>query len=114
MIKTLTEKRSKLLVDARTLMTGETVTAETRAKADAMIAEAEVVRGDIERIKATEVEPEQRSRKTPPVATSSREAKLLTSALSSSATSSPTSPFARTCAARSSSSVTLPSPPTVA
>jgi HK97 family phage major capsid protein len=69
MIKTLTEKRNKLLTDARTLMTGENITAETRAKADAIIADAEVLRGDIERIKATEidaVEPEQRSRNTPP------------------------------------------------
>lgn len=66
MIKTLTEKRAKLLVDARQLMTGENITAETRSKADAMIAEAEVIRGDIERFKATEPEPEQRSRTAPP------------------------------------------------
>jgi HK97 family phage major capsid protein len=66
MLKNLVEKRSKLLTDARTLMTGENITAETRSKADGMIAEAEVVRGDIERIKATEVEPETRSRNTPP------------------------------------------------
>lgn len=66
MIKTLTEKRSKLLADARALMTGADITAETRTKADAMIADAEVIRGDIERIRATEVEPETRSRNTPP------------------------------------------------
>jgi len=69
MIKSLTEKRHKLLADARELMTGENITAETRTKADAMIADAEVLRGDIERIKATEIEetqPEQRSRNTPP------------------------------------------------
>lgn len=66
MSKTLVEKRNKLLSDARELMTGENITAEIRTKADAMIAEAEVVRGDIERIKATEVEPETRSRNNPP------------------------------------------------
>jgi HK97 family phage major capsid protein len=68
MIKNLTEKRAKLLVDARALMTGDAITAETRTKADGMIAEAEVLRGDIERIKATEpeAEAEQRSRQTPP------------------------------------------------
>lgn len=66
MIQSLTEKRNKLLADARALMTGENITAETRTKADAMIADAEVLRGDIERIKATEVEPEQRSRNAPP------------------------------------------------
>ena len=61
MIKNLTEKRAKLLADARQLMTGENITAETRTKADGMIAEAEVLRGDIERIKLTEpeAEPEQ-------------------------------------------------------
>lgn len=64
MIQNLTEKRSKLLSDARALMTGENITAETRSKADAMIADAEILRGDIERLKATE--PEQRSRTTPP------------------------------------------------
>jgi HK97 family phage major capsid protein len=66
MIKNLSEKRSKLLADARLLMTGETITAETRTKADGMIAEAEVMRGDIERLRSTEPEPEQRSRNTPP------------------------------------------------
>lgn len=69
MIKNLIEQRKKLLADARALMTGDNITAETRTKADAMIADAEVLRGDIERIKATEIEeaqPEQRSRNTPP------------------------------------------------
>jgi HK97 family phage major capsid protein len=66
MIKNLSEKRSKLLADARLLMTGENINAETRTKADGMIAEAEVMRGDIERLKSTEPEPEQRSRTAPP------------------------------------------------
>lgn len=66
MIKKLTEQRTKLLADARELMTGETITAETRTKADKMIADAEVMRGDIERFRATEIEPETRSRNTPP------------------------------------------------
>lgn len=67
MIHILTEKRNQLLSDARAFMTpkdGETITAETRAKVDGMLAEAQTIKGDIERFQATEVEG--RSRNTPP------------------------------------------------
>lgn len=66
MIKNLTEKRSKLLADARALMQGNDITTETRAKVDAMLSDAETLRGDIERIQATEVEERNITRNAPP------------------------------------------------
>ncbi|MDE1161922.1 MAG: phage major capsid protein [Acidobacteriaceae bacterium] len=56
----LTEKRNKLLIDARTAMQADNVTAETRASVDAMLADANVLKGDIERMEAS-AESEQRS-----------------------------------------------------
>lgn len=46
----LVEKRKKLLADAHTAMTAENVTAETRSAVDAMLADANVIKGDLERL----------------------------------------------------------------
>lgn len=53
-IKELQEKRNKLVADATAIMQGENVTAEQRSQFDAMMADAEVVNGDIARIEASE------------------------------------------------------------
>ncbi|MFC6644448.1 phage major capsid protein [Granulicella cerasi] len=54
------ERRNKLLTDARTAMSAENVTAETRSAVDAMLADAQSLKGDIERMEAC-AESEQRS-----------------------------------------------------
>jgi len=51
----LVEKRNRLLVDARTAMSGEDISAETRSKVDAMLADAQVLKADIERLEACAV-----------------------------------------------------------
>jgi HK97 family phage major capsid protein len=56
----LVEKRNKLLIDARTAMLGENVTAETRSAVDQMLADANTLKTDIERMEAC-AESEQRS-----------------------------------------------------
>jgi HK97 family phage major capsid protein len=56
----LVEKRNKLLVDARTAMAGDNITAETRSNVDTMLADANVLKADIERMEAS-AESEQRS-----------------------------------------------------
>jgi HK97 family phage major capsid protein len=56
----LVEKRNKLLIDARTAMQGENVTAETRTAVDKMLADANELKADIERMEAS-AESEQRS-----------------------------------------------------
>ncbi|HEY5056224.1 MAG TPA: phage major capsid protein, partial [Acidobacteriaceae bacterium] len=52
----LQEKRNKLLVDARAIMAGATVTTEQRVAVDQMLADANVIKGDIERTNALEAE----------------------------------------------------------
>ncbi len=53
-IKSLSEKRNKLIVDAQTIMQGETVTAEQRSQFDAMLADVAIVDADIARLTAVE------------------------------------------------------------
>lgn len=65
-IKSLQEKRNKLVADATAIMQGDNVTAEQRSQFDAMMADAEVVNGDIARIEAAEkAQAELRSAKLP-------------------------------------------------
>ena len=52
-IRELIEKRNKLLVDARALMAGSDLSTETRAKVDAMLTDANVLKSDIERLEAS-------------------------------------------------------------
>lgn len=52
--KAMREKRAKLIEDARALFNGESVTAEDRAKFDTMMAEADTLKGDIDRIEAAD------------------------------------------------------------
>jgi HK97 family phage major capsid protein len=56
----LVEKRNKLLTDARSAMQGENVTAEIRASVDQMLADANALKADMERMEAS-AESEQRS-----------------------------------------------------
>jgi HK97 family phage major capsid protein len=67
MIKNLIEQRNALLVEARGLMAGDNITAETRTKVDKMLADAQTLKGDIERIEAS-AETEERAipRNAPP------------------------------------------------
>ena len=53
-IKSLQEKRSKLMVDATAIMAGENITAEQRSQFDEMTAEVSVIDGDIARVNAIE------------------------------------------------------------
>lgn len=53
-IKTLQEKRNKLIIDAAALVQAAEVTAESRQAADAMFAEIGVIDGDIQRLKNIE------------------------------------------------------------
>jgi HK97 family phage major capsid protein len=58
----LREKRSKLLFDAHQIMSGEKVTDEQRSSVDKMLADANILKADIERLSQTEAaEAEQRS-----------------------------------------------------
>jgi HK97 family phage major capsid protein len=50
----LIDKATKLMVDARNIMIGETVTAEQRTQVDAMLADAENFRADARRLEALE------------------------------------------------------------
>lgn len=66
-LKELIEKRNRLLTEARQLMAGDNVDAETRSKVDAMLADANALKADIERMEAS-AETEERSlpRNAPP------------------------------------------------
>lgn len=67
MLNTLIENRNRILTEARTLMTGENITAETRTKVDAMLAEANTIKADIERLEASaETEERSLSKQAPP------------------------------------------------
>jgi HK97 family phage major capsid protein len=55
-IKELREKRAKLLIDARAIMTGDNVTAEQRQSAAAMLADANQIKSDIEMMETLETE----------------------------------------------------------
>jgi len=55
-IKELREKRNKLLVDAQAIMSGANVTAEHRTQVDAMLAESNTIKADIERLESIEAE----------------------------------------------------------
>lgn len=59
-LRELIEKRNKILVDARQLMSGSDVSAEQRSKVDAMLTEANGLKADIERLEAC-AESEERS-----------------------------------------------------
>jgi HK97 family phage major capsid protein len=50
----LTDKRTKLLLDAHAIMAGTTVTEEQRTNVDKMLADANILKADIERIVALE------------------------------------------------------------
>jgi HK97 family phage major capsid protein len=64
--KELRQERTKLVADAQALLNGQ-VTAEQRSKFDRMMADAEVMKGDIDRIeKLDEMAEELRSTVTPP------------------------------------------------
>lgn len=56
----LIEKRNRLLTEARTIMQGDNIDAETRAKVDTMLTDANTLKADIERMEAS-AETEQRS-----------------------------------------------------
>ncbi len=63
----LVEKRNKILVDARTAMQGENITAEIRSNVDAMLVDANSLKADIERMEAcAETEQRSLSTNTPP------------------------------------------------
>ena len=65
-IKSLQEKRNKLIADATALMQGESVSAEQRAQFDAMLADVSTVDSDITRLSAIEkANAEQRTFTTP-------------------------------------------------
>lgn len=66
-LRELIEKRNRLLTEARQLMSGENVDAEVRSKVDAMLADANTLKADIERMEAS-AETEERSlpRNAPP------------------------------------------------
>lgn len=51
----LIDKATKLMVDARDIMSGENITAEQRTQVDAMLADAENFRADARRLEALEV-----------------------------------------------------------
>lgn len=53
-LQEMIEKRSKLYFDAHALMTGDNVSAEQRSSADRMLADAEALRADIQRLKQIE------------------------------------------------------------
>lgn len=68
MLKSLIEKRNQLLTDARNKMNAGEPTAEVRAAVDKMLADAQILKGDIERYEAS-AETEERSlpkQQTPP------------------------------------------------
>lgn len=56
----LREQRKKLTVEAQALLSGETITAEQRTKFDAIMADAEVLKGDIDRLESL-IDGEQRT-----------------------------------------------------
>lgn len=58
MIKKLIEQRNRLLSEARALMQGENITAETRAKVDSMLTDANALKADIERLQSASEENE--------------------------------------------------------
>jgi HK97 family phage major capsid protein len=53
-IKELREKRNKLLVDAQAIMSGENVTAEQRTNVDKMLADAQTILADVQRMEQLE------------------------------------------------------------
>ena len=56
------DKRNKLMIDARAIMAGADVTAEQRTAVDKMLADANVIKADVERMISLEtMEAEQRS-----------------------------------------------------
>jgi HK97 family phage major capsid protein len=55
-IQEIKDKRSKLLLDARTIMSGANVTAEQRTQVDAMLADANTLQADAQRLESIEVE----------------------------------------------------------
>lgn len=59
-LRELIEKRNKILVDARQLMSADDVSVEQRSKVDAMLTEANGLKADIERLEAC-AESEERS-----------------------------------------------------
>lgn len=59
--KELREKRAKLLIDARAIMSGENVTAEQRAQVDTMLADANTLQADAQRLEQIETNTEMRS-----------------------------------------------------
>jgi HK97 family phage major capsid protein len=66
-IKSLIEKRNKLMVDAQAVITKETVTTEDRTNFDRMIADADVLSADITRMQSVEkFNAEQRNSTRPP------------------------------------------------
>jgi HK97 family phage major capsid protein len=66
-IQELQEKRASIMTQAQAIAIADNQTAETRAKFDAMLAEADALEGDINRIQAVErFEAEHRTRTTPP------------------------------------------------
>jgi hypothetical protein len=100
-IKERNEKRNGLLTEVRQLMAGENITSETRTKADRMLAEANEIKADIERIEAS-AESEQRSVSAgapPRGAVEQTEGEM--SGLLSSATVQPTLLSASSCVPRS-------------
>lgn len=65
-IKSLSEKRNRLIADAQAIMQGESVTAEQRSQFDAMLADVKSVDADIARLSAVEqAKAEARSINTP-------------------------------------------------
>lgn len=65
-IKSLSDKRNKLIADAQAIMQGESVTAEQRGQFDAMLADVKIVDADIARLSAVEqAKAETRSISTP-------------------------------------------------
>ena len=65
-IKSLIERRNKLMVDAQTVITKETVTTEDRSNFDRMIADADVLSADITRMQAVENFNKEQNRSTRP------------------------------------------------
>jgi HK97 family phage major capsid protein len=64
-IREFTEKRNKLLADVRAIMTAATVSTEQRVSCDTMLADANILKGDIERLEACGTETEVRANMPP-------------------------------------------------
>ena len=65
-IKSLIEKRNKLMVDAQAVITKETVTTEDRSNFDRMISDADVLSADITRMQSVENFNKEQNRSTRP------------------------------------------------